>query len=239
MSKTKITLFAAAAIIIAEGLVIATKMSTPASTQEGRGTIGATPAQPSLERALDPFTHVAYIPATVDPKTIHLKRLKTVDLASKTQTITNPQDCKDRSFRDPDGKNCEAVKVLERVKAVEAEYSYLSPEYSTSEGEVIPANRQTFSVYLHPEELPVSGPVEKLNREQAESLFQVSASRPIVQEKVVDNQRSHFCEGNYVDGNWIQQDPKCQPQVEYTTRTVPSESWAVTVDVAHPALAKR
>lgn len=239
MSKTKITLFAAAAVIIAGGSVIAIRMNTPASSQDGRGTIGAVPAQPSLDRELDPFTHVAYIPATVDPKTIRLKRLKTVDLASKTQTITSSQDCKDRSFRDPDGGNCEAVKVLERVKAVEAEYSYLSPEYSTTEGEVVPANRQTFSVYLHPEELPVSEPVEKLNREQAESLFQVSASRPIVQEKVVDKERSQFCEGNYVDGNWIQKDPKCQPHVEYTTRTVPSESWAVTVDIAHPPLAKR
>ena len=239
MSKTKITLFAGAAVIIAGGLVVAIRMNTPVSTQDGRGAIGATPAQPSLDRELDPFTHVAYIPATVDPKTIRFKRLKMVDLAAKTQTITNSQDCKERSFRDPDGTNCEAVKVLERAKAVEADYSYLSPEYSTAEGEVIPANRQTFSVYLHPDELPVSGPVEKLNREQAEALFQVSTSRPMVQEKVIDKERSHFCEGDYVDGNWVQKDRNCRQQVEYTTRTVPSESWAVTVDLAHPALATR
>jgi hypothetical protein len=236
MNKTKIMLFAAAAIIIAEGLVIALRTNAPASTQEGRGTIGATPSQ---DRELDPFTHVASIPATVDPKTIRFQKLKMVDLASKTQTITDSQDCKERGFRDPDGKNCEAVKVLERVKAVQVDYSYLNPEYSTSEGEVIPANRQTFSVYLHPEELPVSGPVEKLSREQAESLFQVSTSRPVIEQRVVDEGRSHFCEGNYVDGNWVQKDPNCRQQMEYTTRTAPSQSWAVTVDVAHPALAKR
>jgi hypothetical protein len=239
MNKTKITLFAGAAVVIAGGLVMAIRMNTPASTQDGRGAIGAVPVQPSLDRELDPFTHVASIPATVDPKTIRFQKLKMVDLASKTQTITNSPDCKERQFRDPDGTGCEAVKVLERVKAVEADYSYLGPEYSASDGEIVPANRQTFSVYFRPDELPVSGPVEKLNREQAESLFQVSTSRPMVQERVVDKEHSRFCEGNYVDGNWVRTDPKCQDQMQYTTRTVPSEYWAVAVDIQHPALAKR
>jgi hypothetical protein len=238
MNKTKITLLAGAAVIVAGGLVMAIRMNAPASTQDGRGTIGAIPVQPSLDRELDPFTHVASIPATVDPKTIRFEKLKMVDLASKTQTITNLQDCKERQFRDPDGTSCDAVKVLERVKAVEVDYSYLGPEYSAAD-EIVRANRQTFSVYFRPEELPVSGQFEKLNREQAESLFQLSSSRSVVQERVIDKEHSHFCEGNYVDGNWVRTDPKCQDQVQYTTRTVPSEFWAVAVDIQHPALAKR
>ena len=187
----------------------------------------------STDRELDPFTHVASIPATVDPSTIRFEKLKLVELASKTQTTTNAQDCKERASREPDGQGCESVKVLERVKAVEARYSYIGPQTSNGEGEIAPS-RQSFSVYFHPEELAVSGPVSKLNREQAESLFALNTSRPAVQQKVIDKQNSHFCEGHYVDGSWVQNDSKCQDQVQYTTQTVPSEYWAVEVGLRHP-----
>jgi len=231
MNKTKITLFAAAAVIVAGGLVLAIRTNQPSSTADGRGTIGI---MPSPTRELDPFTHVASIPATVDTSTIRFEKLKTVDLASKTQTTKDLQDCKERQFRDPDATNCEIIKVLEHVKAIEADYSFIGPQLATQEGN-FGASRQTFSVYFRPEELPVSGAVEKLNREQAGSLFEVATSRPMVQERVVDKQNSRFCEGSYVDGNWTQKDAGCKEQVQYSNRTVPSEYWAVAVGVRHPA----
>jgi len=235
MNTTKITLLAGAAVVIAGGLYFAMRVNTPASTADGRGTIGV---MPSPTRELNPFNNVASIPATVDPATIRFEKLKMVSLASKTQVNTNAQDCKERQFRDPDGSGCETVKVLERVKAVEANYSYIGPQWSTAEGEIIAPTRQTFAVYFHPEELPATKLADKLNREQAESLFAVSTSRPMVQEKVVDRQHSRYCEGNYVDGNWIQKDSGCKDQVQYETRTVPSEYWAVNVEVRHPASTK-
>ena len=238
MNTTKIALFAGAAVIIAGGLVLAIRMNTPASTTDARGAIGAKPPAASTDRELSPFNHVASVPATVDPSTIRFEKLKTVQLASRTQVTTDAQDCKERQFRDPDGSNCETVKVLERVTAVEARYSFVGPQTSSGEGEA-GASRQTFSVYFRPEELPVNGPVDKLKREQAGSLFQINASRPMVQQKVIDNQNSHFCKGNYVDGNWAQADPKCQEQVKYTTATVPSTYWAVEVNVRHPMVASR
>ncbi len=240
MNKTKIMLFASAAVIVAGGLVVATRMNAPVSTTDGRGAIGAiVPGGiASTERELDPFTHVASIPATVDPKTIRFEKLKTVQLASKTQMSTDPQDCKERQFRDPDGSGCTAVKVLERVKAIEADYSFVGPQTATGEGEIGPT-RQTFAVYFRPEELPVNGPVEKLNREQAESLFQFSTSRPMVQQKVIDKQNSRLCEGNYVDGNWVQKDSSCQEHVAYMNQAVPSQYWAVEVGVRHPVVASR
>jgi len=240
MNKTKIMLFAGAAVIVAGGLVLAIRMNTPASTPEGRGAIGASlPAEPaSTNRELDPFNHVASIPATVDPATIRFEKLKMVQLPSKTQITTDPQDCKERQFRDPDGSGCTTVKVLERVKAVEANYSYIGAQVSTGEGEIGPS-RETFAVYFRPEELAVSGSVGKLKREQAESLFQLATSRPMVQQKVIDQPNSHFCQGNYVDGNWVQSDPKCREQVQYTTRAVPSTYWAVEVNVRHPMVASR
>jgi hypothetical protein len=230
MNTTKIALFAGAAVIIAGGLVLALRTNSLESTKDARGAIGVLP---SHNQELDPFIHVASIPATVDPSTIRFEKLKTVELASKTQVTRNEQDCKQRQFREPDGTGCETVKVLEHVKAVEADYSFIGPQASSGEGEIGPT-RQTFSVYFRPEELAVSGPVEKLNREQAGSLFDISTARPVVQEKVIDQQNSHFCEGNYVDGNWVQKDPKCQQQVQYTNRNVPSEYWAVEVNLRHP-----
>jgi hypothetical protein len=238
MNASKIVLFTGAAVVVAGGLVLAIRMNTPASTSDARGAIGVKPAPVSTERELNPFTTVASIPATVDPSTIRFEKLKMVQLASKTQVTTDPKDCKERQFRDPDGSGCESVKVMERVKAVEATYSFIGPQTGTGEGETGPS-RQSFSVYFRPEELPASEPVQKLNREQAESLFQISTSRPTVQQKVMDKQNSRFCQGNYVDGNWKQSDPKCQDQVQYTTVMTPSTYWAVDVSVRHPMLAGR
>jgi len=241
MNQGKITLFAGIAVIVAGCLVWAIRMNTPASTKDARGAIGASVPEPALSSAnqeLNPFTHVATIPATVDPKTIRFEKLKMVELASKTQLTSDPQDCKEQQFRDPGGPNCESVKVLERVKAIEANYSFIGPEISSGEGNFGPS-RQTFSVYFRPEELPVSGSVQKLNKEQAGSLFDVSTSRPMVQQKVIDQQNSHFCAGNYVDGSWVQTDPKCKEQVQYTTRAVPSSYLAVEVNLRHPMVARR
>ena len=230
MNATKITLLTGAAVIVAGGLVLAVKMNTPASMTDGRGAIGV---RPSTTREQDPFTHVASIPATVDPSSIRFEKLKTVELASKTQISTDPQDCKERQFRDPDGTGCETVKVLEKVKAIEADYSYIGPQTSSGEGEIGPT-RSSFAVYFRPEELALSGPAPKLNKEQASSLFDLNTTRPVVQEKVIDNANSHFCEGSYIDGNWVQKDASCQQHVQYTMRTVPSQYWAVEISPRHP-----
>ena len=230
MNGTKVTLLVGAAVIVAGGLVLMVKTNTPASMTDGRGAIGVLP---STTREQDPFTHVASIPATVDPSSIRFEKLKTVELASKTQVSTDPQDCKERKFRDPDGTNCETVKVLEKVKAIEADYSYIGPQTSSGEGETAPT-RLSFAVYFRPEELGITGPVQKLNKEQASSLFDLNTSRPVVQEKVIDNANSHFCEGSYVDGNWVQKDAGCQQHVQYSMRAVPSEYWAVEISPRHP-----
>ena len=238
MTTTKIALFAGAAVIVAGGLGLIIKMNPSTSTNDGHGTIAAPVKQAGQTDQINPYTQVASIPATVDPSSIRFEKLKVVELASKTQTVTDSQDCKERQFREPDGTSCESIKVVERVKAVEADYSYIGPQTSTGEGETGPS-RQTFTVYFRPEELPVSATATKLKREQAESLFQVSTSRPMVQERVIDKQNSHFCDGNYVDGNWVQTDSKCRDQVQYANRTVPSTSWAVEVDLRHPMVASR
>jgi hypothetical protein len=102
-----------------------------------------------------------------------------------------------------------------------------------SAGESIPG-RDTFTVYFRPEEVGADGRVEKLRRDEAASFFRVNTFRPTVEQKVVDNEHSHFCEGNYVDGNWTRNDPKCQDQVQYINQTAPSPYLTVEVDFAKP-----
>jgi len=230
MTTTKMALFAGAAVIVAGGLVLGIRMNPSALTNDGHGAIGAPVKQAGQLDQLSPFTHVASIPAVVDPSTIRFEKLRVVELASKTKT-TNAPDCKERQFRDPDGSNCQTVTVEEKVKALEASYSF--------NGSVIPAGesvpgRDTFSVYFRPEDVSVDGPVDKLKRDQAASLFQVSTYRAMVEQKAIDKQHSQFCEGAYVDGNWVHKDPKCQDQVQYINQNVPSQYLTVQVDLRHP-----
>jgi hypothetical protein len=238
MTTTKIALFAGAALVVAGGLVLAIRMNPSTSTNDGHGTIAApAPVEPVKQAGQvdNPFTHAASIPAIVDPSTIRFEKLRTVELASKTQTTSDAQDCKERQSREPDGSTCETVKVVEKVKALEATYSYSGPVLSA--GESLPG-RETFAVYFRPEEVGVDGPVGKLKRDQAASFFQVSTYRPTVEQKIIDKEHSHFCDGSYVDGSFVRKDPKCQDQVQYTSQTVPSPYLTVQVDLRNPVSTK-
>ena len=236
MTTTKIALFAGAAVIVAGGLVLAIRMNPSTSTNDGHGTIAAPVGVAPVKQAgqldqINPYTHVASIPATVDPSTIRFEKLRMVELASKTKTTSDSQDCKERQSREPDGSPCQTATVVERVQAVEATYSYNGP--AVSSGEATPG-RDTFSVYFRPDEVGVDGPVQKLKRDQAASFFQMSTYRAMVEQKVIDKEHSHFCEGNYVDGSWVRKDPKCQDQVQYANQTVPSQYLTVQVDLRQP-----
>lgn len=225
LNKTKILIFAGVAVV---AIALMFAIRTSPATNQVQGTIAKRTAETA---EINPFTNVASIPSTVDPKSIRFEKVRTVDLASKTRTTSDPQACKDRQFRESD-PTCQTVSVVERVKAIEARYSYNGPVISS--GEAVPG-RDQFSVYFRPEELAGAGAIEKLNREQTESLFEVTTSRQMVDEKVIDKAHSRFCEGNYVDGAWTRKDPKCQDQVQYMNVTVPSPNLIVQVDVRRPS----
>jgi hypothetical protein len=228
LNNTKVILFAGAAVVVAIGLVFAIRSNSSNSTNDVQGTIAQRTAQTD---ELTPFTNVASIPATVDPSTIRFEKARMVELASKTKTNQDTQNCKDRQFRDGD-MTCQSVTVVEKVQAIEARYSYSGPVIGS--GEAVPG-RDSFSVYFKPEDLAAAGPVDKLNREQAESLFALSTSRPVIDEKVIDKAHSKFCDGNYVDGNWTKKDASCQDQIQYMTRSVASPNLLVQVDLRRPA----
>lgn len=222
-------LFFAGGAVVALVVTYAIRSNSPTSTSEIQGTIAQRTSQTN---EVNPFTNVASIPSTVDPASIRFEKLRNVELASKTKITTDPNACKDRQFRESD-VTCQSVQVIEKVKAIEARYSYNGPVLST--GESLPG-RDSFSVYFHPEELSaVVSQIDKMNREQSESLFDLSTSRPMVDEKIMDKTRSRFCDGNYVDGNWVRKDANCKDEVTYVTQTVPSPNLQVQVDIRRPA----
>jgi len=232
LDKNKVILIAGVVVAFAIGLLIGTRWNSSTATNDVQGAIATRSVQTN---EINPFTNVASIPSVVDPSTVRFEKLKMVELASKTKTTTDPEKCKDRQFRDGD-VTCQTVTVLERVKAVEAQYSYNGPVLAS--GETVPG-RDQFSVYFRPEELAAAGPVDKLKREQAESLFEVSTSRPMVEQKVIDQAHSHFCEGSYVDGTWKRKDANCQDQVQYLTQTVASPNLLIQVSIRRPAIAQK
>jgi hypothetical protein len=239
MTTSKIALFAGAAVVVAGGLILAIRMSQSNSTNDGHGAIAAPVAavrQTGQIDQLNPFTNVASIPAIVDPSTIRFEKLRAVELASKTKTTTDDaQDCKERQLRDPQNTNCQTTTVVERVKAFEATYSFNGVVLSSDESG---PGRGSFAVYFRPEEVSVDGSVEKLKRDQAASLFQVSTYRATVQQQSIDKENSHFCDGDYVAGNWVRKDPKCQDQVQYINQTVPSPYLTVQVDLRRQVASK-
>ncbi len=233
MNTTKIALFAGALAVAAGGLVVALRMNPSANSTEGAGTIGALVKSAPQTNEVNPFTHTASIPVGVDPSTIRFEKLKNIELASKTKTTIDLEHCKEQQFRDPDGSGCQTTAVLERIKAVEAKYSYTGLDLGT--GESTPG-RQTFSVYFKPEEVPTDGPAEKMKRDQAAALFQVNTYRSMVEQKVIDKQHSQFCAGSYIDGSWVHSDAKCQDQVQFVSQAVPSPYLTVQVEMRNPAV---
>ena len=243
MTRNKVLLIAGAAVILAGAAVLVVRNNPSTSTSDGRGTIGApspgvavVQPQKSAVQVDDtsPFTHVALIPATVDPSTIRFERIKMVEVSSVMKTTTD-KDCVNNAqkYIHPDGSNCQSSTPVARVKAIQATYSFDGPALAGDDSQ----SRSMFAVYFRPEELPVDGPVDKLKRDRAAALFDVSTSRPVVQAKGIDTQNSHYCAGNYVDGAWTQSDPKCHDDLKYVTKAVPAADWTVDIEVRHPVMA--
>jgi len=185
---------------------------------------------------LHPFTHVASIPASSDPEKIKIEKVKTTRVFTKEKTIVDPGYCKDLQFRDPGGSMfCPYTEDESPAPAYEVIYSFKGEPLASDEY----GNRYfTFQVYFHPEELSQglrrALSIGKMKRAELATYFNVTTSRTPVRAAVIDEARSSFCDGNYMDGNWIQKDPKCKDKVSYKTVTRPSDYITVQVDPVSP-----
>ena len=75
----------------------------------------------------------------------------------------------------------------------------------------------------------------KLGRNAAE-LFEISTSRPLIQQDVVDEANSTFCDGYYGDSGWVHTNTTCEDRVTYRQVASLSPYVSVKVDLAPPYL---
>lgn len=184
---------------------------------------------------LHPFTHFVSIPADSDPATIRFEKVKTTEVFTKVKSTSNLGSCEGLQFRDPGGSMyCPYIQEESPEPAYEVTYSYRGQPLTSDEY----GNRYfTFQVYFRPEELPPAlrrAISDKMRRGELSTYFNVATSRAPVRTAVIDQANSNFCDGNYVDGYWVQNDPNCRDKVSSKVVTAPSEYIKVQVDPVSP-----
>jgi hypothetical protein len=185
---------------------------------------------------LHPFTHFASIPASSDPAKIKFEKVKATRVFTKEKSVLDPGYCKDLPFRDPGGSMyCPYTEDESPAPAYEVTYSFKGQPLASDEY----GNRYfTFQVHFRPEEVPPglrrALSIGKMKRSELATYFNVATSRPAVRAAVIDEANSSFCDGNYIDGNWIQKDPNCKDKVSFKTVTRPSDYITVQVDPVSP-----
>jgi hypothetical protein len=185
---------------------------------------------------LYPFTNIASIPADSDPASIKLERVKPAKVFTERKPVMDPSYCYDLRFRDPGGSMyCPYAQEKSPAPAYEVTYSFTGQPLASDEY----GNRNfTFQVYFRPEELPqalrTAISAGKVKRAELATYFNVATSRMQIREAVIDEANSSFCDGNYMDANWIQKDPKCRDKVSLKIATIPSDYITVRVEPASP-----
>jgi hypothetical protein len=181
---------------------------------------------------LRPFTHFASIPADSDPASIKFEKVKATKVFTERKSAMDPGYCYDLQFRDPGGSMyCPSVQEGSPALAYEVTYSFTGQPLASDEY----GNRNfTLQVYFRPQELPqelrTAISTGKVKRAELATYFNVATSRMPIRKAITDEANSSFCDGNYMDGNWIQKDPKCQDKVSFNIVTIPSDYITVRVE---------
>jgi len=179
-----------------------------------------------------PFTHFARIPVGADLRTIRFEKVKTVKVRAVVASTGDANYCREAGSRDPGGSMaCPQARGGAPVEAYEVTYSYTGPPLASDEY----ANRNfTFSVYFRPNELSPDAQraiaARKISRADAAGYFAVSTYREQAGRVAIDDTKSRFCPGTYVDGVWTHNDPRCEDKVVYREVSEPSGYITVQVD---------
>jgi hypothetical protein len=180
---------------------------------------------------LEPFTHVADIPAGSQTSSIRMEGIKLVKIATKRRTVTNERYC-NLPWAEPGGSMfCQRTTDESPVPAYRVTYSYRGQPMASDE---YGSTYFTFSVYFRPDEISprlrellASG---KVRRAELAEFFDLAISRERVQEIVIDQAKSTLCDGNYFDGNWVHTNPKCEDNIAYRRVAMPSSYIRVEVN---------
>jgi len=186
---------------------------------------------------LQPFTHVAYLSVGSDVSSIKLEGIKAVRVATKRRSITNQQYC-DQFWSEPGGSMyCQRTTDESSEPAYRVTYSYRGQPMASDE-----YNNPyfTFSVYFRPTEISLKLrdmlSSEKISRAPVAEFFEITTSMDSIQQVVIDEANSTFCDGNYIDGTWIHTNPKCEDRIAYKKVASPSPYITVRVDPASSRL---
>lgn len=185
------------------------------------------------EQTLQPFTHIAWIPAGSNPSSIRLEKAKMVQIPTTLANATNPECCKEVAFRDPGGSMyCPSVRTGTAATAYALTFSVVDPPLASDY-----ANRYyTFTVYFRPDELApdVRQAISngKRSRSDVAGSFKVSTSHETAPEIVIDEAESQLCARNLVDGSWIHSDASCKDDIHYKAISVPSDYMPVKIDAS-------
>jgi hypothetical protein len=191
---------------------------------------------PERVERLNLDTRVASIPEGSDVASIRFEGLKKVEVATSTRSAVDERYCNEEQLREPGGSMyCPYTQTAGTAVAYRVTYSYRGQPLASDEY-AIP--NHTFSVYFRPEELPDDAramlTARKISRADTAGYFDVKTYRGTTTKVAIDNAASTFCEGAYIDGEWVHTHSGCQDYVAYTTVTVPSPYITVRIDPSQP-----
>ena len=129
---------------------------------------------------------------------------------------------------------CPLVQSQGLTRAYEVTYSYYGQTLASDEHV---DGFSTFRVYFTPEELRVAGLQALLSSHTGRvdsADFQLTISRVSEARPVIDDENSVLCEGNYVDGAWVQANAKCRDNLKLKSISVGSDYVRVRVDLTPP-----
>ena len=182
---------------------------------------------------LQPFTHVAYIPVGASASSIRIESVKAVNVATKRRTVTSTRYC-NQPWSDPGGSMlCQRITDESYVPAYRVTYSY-SDWSGVMLADEIRNPYFNFSVYFRPDEISTTLremlSSRKIKRANLAEFFALTTSWGSSQQVVIDQANSTICDGNYVDGNWVRRDAKCEDRIAYKKVATTSPYVTVRVD---------
>ena len=196
------------------------------------GLIAKSSASTAQEIELQPFTHVARIPADSDKGTIRFEKAKMVQVPTRIAYTINPSYCAELAFRDPGGSTyCPYMETGSPATAYEVTYSYDGQPLGSDEDG---GRNFTFQVYFRPDELAPEVrqalTEKKVGRADLAGYFTVNTFREPARRMVIDEAKSHFCDGNFVDGAWTHTDASCDDEIQLKAVARLSDYITVRVD---------
>ena len=224
--------------LVTLGAALCAGMLTPSLRAEPlkkqTSAVNKSPGSPSVQvEDRHPFTRFAYIPVDSDLNSIRFENAKTLEIPTKIRWTTDADYCSELTlFRDPGGSmECPRVRAGSFTTAYKITYTYRGQPLASDE---YGFGRSLFQVYFQPDELVSTLRSalanRKLSREEKATYFKVSTFREHVQQLVIDEGNSAFCDTVLRDGVWIPAGPNCQDRIKYKVVTTPSDYVAVRID---------